>query len=103
MGIGGGIFLIALGAILTFAVRANLSWLDLHVVGWILMLSGLTVLGLTIWFWQQRRLRHRMTLVEQTRMIHDPVGPVPPDPPTTDLPPGPPPNPGPVQPRAGWG
>ena len=42
MGIGGGIFLVAIGAILAFAVRANFSWLDVHVVGWILMLSGAT-------------------------------------------------------------
>ncbi len=64
MGIGGGIFLIAIGAILAFAVRANFAWLDLHVVGWILMLAGATVLGLTIWFWRQRRARHRLTLVD---------------------------------------
>jgi cyanate permease len=90
MGIGGGIFLIALGAILAFAVRATFTWIDLHTVGWILMLSGTAVLLLTIWFWQQRRARHRMTLVEQTRMIHDPDGPVPPEPPDTELPAGPP-------------
>ena len=37
MGIGGSIFLIALGAILAFAVEADLGWLDLSVVGWVLM------------------------------------------------------------------
>ena len=89
MGIGGGIFLVALGAILAFAVHAKISWLDLHVVGWVLMLAGAAVIGLTIWFWQQRRARHRMTLVEETRMIHDPTGMVPPEPPDTELPAGP--------------
>jgi membrane protein implicated in regulation of membrane protease activity len=89
MGIGGGIFLIAFGAILTFAVHAQLSWLDLAVVGWVLMLSGLTVLILTIWFWQQRRRRVGLTLVEQTQLNHDLGGvhPVRPDRPDADMPP----------------
>jgi len=92
MGIGGGIFLIALGAILAFAVHANLAWVDVHVVGWVLMLAGAAVLGLTIWFWQQRRARRQPTLVEQTRMMHDPAGAVPitPEPPEAELPHGPP-------------
>jgi uncharacterized membrane protein YbhN (UPF0104 family) len=88
MGIGGGIFLLALGAILAFAVRATPSWIDLQVTGWVLMASGLAVLGLTIWFWQTRRRRHALTLVEQTQLTHDPAGtfPVPPQPPDTDFP-----------------
>jgi hypothetical protein len=91
MGIGGGIFLIAMGAILAFAVHANLTWIDLYVVGWVLMLSGAAVLGLTIFFWQQRRARRQLTLVEQTRIAHDPAGavPVPPEPPDAELPHGP--------------
>ena len=40
MGIGASIFLIALGAIFAFAVDANLGWLNLNVVGWVLMLAG---------------------------------------------------------------
>ena len=56
MGIGGSIFLIALGAILTFAVNdASIGVLDLSVVGWVLMLAGLAGLIITIWFWQSRR------------------------------------------------
>jgi len=86
MGIGGGIFLLALGAILTFAVHANTAWLDLHVVGWVLMLAGAAVIVLTIWFWRQRRAEHRMSLVEETRMIHDPTGFIPPEAMDTDLP-----------------
>jgi len=89
MGIGGGIFLIALGAILTFAVRANVSWIDVHVVGWVLMLAGAAVLGLTIYFWRQRRARRELTLVEQARYAHDPNGPVTPEPPDVELPHGP--------------
>lgn len=44
MGIGVSIFLIAIGAILTFAVNATVSGLDINVIGVILMIVG--VLGL---------------------------------------------------------
>jgi Domain of unknown function (DUF6458) len=55
MGIGGSIFLIAVGAIFAFAVEADLGWLDIRVVGWVLMVAGLVGLILTLWFWQNRR------------------------------------------------
>jgi RsiW-degrading membrane proteinase PrsW (M82 family) len=55
MGIGVGIFLIAVGAILTFAVDATVAGLDLKVVGWILMLAGVVGLILFVYFWQRRR------------------------------------------------
>jgi hypothetical protein len=55
MGFGGSIFLIALGAIFAFAVEFDLGWLDINVVGWVLMLAGAFGLVLTIWFWQNRR------------------------------------------------
>ncbi|WP_431945187.1 DUF6458 family protein [Micromonospora marina] len=46
MGIGTSIFLIAVGAILTFALNASVGGIDLDVVGWILMAAG--VLGLIL-------------------------------------------------------
>ena len=46
MGIGVSIFLIALGAILTFAVHASFSGFSIGVIGVILMAAG--VLGLII-------------------------------------------------------
>lgn len=55
MGIGGSIFLIVVGAILAFAVNVSLGWLDLNVVGWVMMLAGAFGLILTLWFWQGRR------------------------------------------------
>ena len=55
MGIGGSIFLIAVGAILTFAVNASVGFLDLDAVGWVLMIAGVVGLILTMWFWQNRR------------------------------------------------
>ncbi len=55
MGIGGSIFLIAVGAILAFAVHVSVGWLSLNVVGYVLMIAGLVGLLLTIWFWSNRR------------------------------------------------
>ena len=55
MGIGGSVFLIALGAILAFAVNWHVSGLDLNVVGWVLMVVGLAGLIVTIWYWNSRR------------------------------------------------
>ncbi len=46
MGIGTSIFLIALGAILAFAVNADVSGLEISTIGIILMICG--VLGLLI-------------------------------------------------------
>ncbi len=55
MGIGGSIFLIALGAILAFAVHASLGFVSIQVVGWVLMVAGVVGLILTLWFWSNRR------------------------------------------------
>ncbi len=85
MGIGGGIFLIAIGAIVTFAIHADVSWIDLRVVGWIMMLSGATILAFTIWFWRDRRRRRRMTLTEQAQAAHSRGGVVHPDTPENDI------------------
>ena len=52
MGIGVGIFLIAVGAILSFAVHATTSGINLDAVGWILMIVGLVSLLLSLLFWQ---------------------------------------------------
>jgi hypothetical protein len=55
VGIGGSIFLIALGAIFAFAMDVNLGWLNLNIVGWALMIAGAVGLIMTAWFWQTRR------------------------------------------------
>ena len=54
MGIGTSIFLIAVGAILKYAVTANVSGVNLDTVGVILMVVGivgllLSLLWMTIW------------------------------------------------------
>jgi len=54
MGIGTSIFLIAVGAILRFAVTADISGIELSTVGTILMVVGvlgllLSILAMTLW------------------------------------------------------
>ncbi|MFY1687547.1 DUF6458 family protein [Plantactinospora sp. WMMB782] len=55
MGIGTSIFLIALGAILTFALDISVGGLNLDVVGWILMAAGVLGLIMTTVIWGNRR------------------------------------------------
>ena len=56
-----GLFLIALGAILAFAVQGHPSWLNIQVVGWVIMLTGIA--GMAIprrasgWLRRRRVLR----------------------------------------------
>jgi uncharacterized membrane protein YbhN (UPF0104 family) len=59
MGIGGSIALLVVGAILAFAVKdTDLGgWLDINVVGWVLILAGLVGMVLTLWVWNCRRRR----------------------------------------------
>jgi hypothetical protein len=51
MGIGASIFLIAIGAILTWAVNVTTNGLDLNMVGVILMVVGIIGLLLSLIFW----------------------------------------------------
>jgi hypothetical protein len=58
MGIGGSIFLIVVGAILTWGLKnQDLGPLNLDTIGWILMAAGLFGLILTLWVWNSRRTR----------------------------------------------
>ncbi|MEV4480006.1 DUF6458 family protein [Micromonospora coxensis] len=76
MGIGVGIFLIAVGAIFAFAIDANLGWLNVNVVGWVLMLVGVVSLLLTLYFWNTRRRTVVATPVRTDRVVADRVVPV---------------------------
>jgi len=51
MGLGVGIFLIAVGAILAFAVNSTSGAVDVNTVGWILMGVGLLGILLSLMFW----------------------------------------------------
>jgi len=57
MGIGFSIFLLAAGAILSFAVDATVAGLDIRVVGFILMAAGAVGLVLTLAVFAPRRRR----------------------------------------------
>src|SRR5262249_5877368 len=124
-----GLSLIAFGAILAFAVQGHPSWLNIQVVGWIIMLTG--VVGMAIprrgYGWLRRRMvlrrgpggRPVVDRVEEKRyppyimlnpggnaVAGEVVPEAPPDEPTVvgqpledPDPAGPPPDPGPRPPR----
>lgn len=59
MTLGGGIFLVALGAILTFAVNVAFADIDIAVIGVILMLAGIAVVMYALF--NRRRVAYRTT------------------------------------------
>jgi len=50
MSIGLGIVLIVIGAILTFALNFSVDWVNLDLIGWILMVAGaiVVIIGLVL-------------------------------------------------------
>ena len=68
MGLGVSIFLIAVGAILTWAVNASVSGLELQTIGVILMVVGALGLVLSMIFWSSwggpGGARRRTTVVD---------------------------------------
>jgi len=64
MGLGVSLLLIAAGAILAFAVNAEVSGVDVQAIGWILLIVGIVgaVLSMIFWsswagpgYWSRRR------------------------------------------------
>jgi hypothetical protein len=51
MGLGIGILLAAVGAVLAFAVSATTSGVNIHAVGWILLIVGIIGIVLSMIFW----------------------------------------------------
>ncbi|WP_037558575.1 DUF6458 family protein [Spirillospora albida] len=84
MGIGVSLAFIALGAILAFAIRVDLSGVDIHMVGWILILVGLISMAFTLKYTRPRRRAGRIagadpaygdepgTIVREEHVIADP-------------------------------
>ena len=69
MGIGVSIFLLAVGAILTFATDVSVSGLSLDMVGVILMLAGALGLVMTLLVWgPRRRVAPAAYVVEERRV-----------------------------------
>lgn len=73
MSIGVSIFLIAVGALLAFAVDYQLGWLDITIAGWVLMAVGVLGLILTLLLWSRRR--NAATMVAERRDYRDEPGP----------------------------
>ena len=70
MGIGSSLFLIAVGAILKFAVTGNVSGISVPTVGLILMIVGIVGLVISLFFLGEWRARHR-TIVEERPVVRD--------------------------------
>jgi hypothetical protein len=65
--LGTSLFLIAVGAILTFAVNASISGLDIATVGIILMIVGAVGLLISLLYWGPRR----RTAVDDRPVVRD--------------------------------
>ena len=81
MGIGVGIFLLALGAILTFAVDWTVGGLDLKAVGWVLMAAGVVGLVLFFYLWNRRRAPAAAVAPSAPREVYRAYDDAPPPPP----------------------
>lgn len=72
MGIGVGIFLMAVGAILTFAVEVEASGINIDTVGVILMIVGAIGVAASLLFWSSfspySRDRSGETVVREERL-----------------------------------
>jgi uncharacterized membrane protein len=73
VGIGTSIFLIAVGAILKFAVTASVSGIDLDVVGVILMVVGAIGLLLSVFWMTVWADRRRGAAVADRAVVTEPV------------------------------
>jgi hypothetical protein len=51
MGLGVGLLLAAVGAVLAFAVNTTVSGVDIHTIGWILLIVGIVGILLSMIFW----------------------------------------------------
>lgn len=68
MGIGSGILLFVIGAILTFALNFRVDWIDLDLVGYILMIAGVVVFIISLIVVFRRR-----SMSSTTRTAVDPA------------------------------
>ncbi|MEV4261571.1 DUF6458 family protein [Kribbella sp. NPDC049584] len=66
MGIGAGIFLLAVGGVLAFGVSDRISGVDLTMIGYILMGAG--ALGLVLTMFLTSRSRTSQTVIREERV-----------------------------------
>jgi hypothetical protein len=66
MSIGLGIFLFVVGAILTFAVNVTVDWINLDLVGYLLMAAGVivTIIGVALLVRSRRAVTTEHTVVD---------------------------------------
>jgi len=78
---GAGLALIAVGAILAFAVNASWSAVNVHVVGWVLMIVGLAgiLINRSTYVWLGRRVVRRRSYARPVRTVEVQEVPVPPN------------------------
>ena len=69
MGIGTGIFLFVVGAIVAFALNFTVPGVDLHLIGYLLMGAGVVVFLISIIMVSRKR-----STVSTTRTAVDPTG-----------------------------
>ncbi len=69
MGIGTGIFLFVVGAVLAFALRVQLAWINLELVGYLLMGAGVVVFVISLILVIRKR-----TSISTTHTVVDPAG-----------------------------
>ena len=55
MGIGSGIVLFVIGAILAFALNLRVDWIDLNMVGYLLMGAGALIFLISLVLYSRRR------------------------------------------------
>jgi hypothetical protein len=76
MGIGVGLLLIAIGAVLAFAVTAHVNGVDLDTVGWILMAVGLVGIVVDmIWWHSWNAWRAGPVYARRATYVDDPGAP----------------------------
>ncbi|ERK69575.1 MULTISPECIES: DUF6458 family protein [Leifsonia] len=68
MSLGTGIVLLVIGAILAFALNVQVDWIDLHLVGYILMIAGAVgiILGIVLLSRRRRSVATTRTAVDPT-------------------------------------
>ena len=78
MGVGVGLILIAFGAILTWAVNAEVSGLDVTAIGVILLVLGIVVVLLDFLWWRSWTWNYASGPWRRTTYVHDAAAPVQP-------------------------
>lgn len=69
MGIGASVFLLAVGAVLAFAVDYTVNGVDIHTVGFILMIAGVVGLFMTTLVFGRRDSTRAADVVTQERIV----------------------------------